>query len=56
MWENFFLVVIEFVINVQLKYLTHIFCLSILSHKLYEKNVFAHIKIHVLIWDNLKKV
>ncbi len=56
MWENFFLVATEFAINVQLKYLIHMFCLSISSHNLHEKNVFAHIKIHVLIWDDFKKV
>jgi hypothetical protein len=34
MWKNLFIITIQFVINVQLKDLTHKFYLSILSHKL----------------------
>jgi hypothetical protein len=40
------------------KDLTNKFCHWILFHKLYKKVSFmcAHIKIHVSIWDELKKV
>jgi len=57
MWENLFLVITQFVTNVQLKYLTHKFCSWISFHKLYKEGAFfyVHIKIHVLIWLNSKK-
>jgi hypothetical protein len=61
MWEKFFLIVTWFATNVQLKDLTHMFCPWIPSHKLYKQGAFfcvlsVHIKIHVPIWDELKKL
>jgi len=57
--KTFFLVANQFVTNVQLKILTHMFYPWISSHKLYKEGVFflcVHIKIHVSIWDEIKKL
>jgi len=43
MWDNFSLIAAQYAINVQLKDLTHMFCLWISSHKLYIKNVFYYV-------------
>jgi hypothetical protein len=57
MW-NCLLIEIQFVNNVKLKHLTHMFCIWISSHKLYKKCVFfcVHIKMHLPIWDGFKKL
>jgi hypothetical protein len=41
MWQNIFLIATQFVINVQLKDLTHKFFPWISFHKLYNKGVFS---------------
>jgi hypothetical protein len=42
MWE-FFPIVTQFAINMQLKYLTHMFCPWFSSHKLYKKGVISSV-------------
>jgi hypothetical protein len=43
MWDNFSLIATQYVINVQLKDLTHMFGLWISSHKLYKESVFYYV-------------
>jgi hypothetical protein len=56
MWENKNLVANQFVINVQLKYLTNLFCFRISRHKSNFKNMFWCSHINISIEDELKSI
>ncbi len=52
LWENLFIVEIQFAIKEQLENLTHMFCFWILNYRLYKEGIFFYV---FTFWDGFKK-
>jgi hypothetical protein len=51
MWEIFFFIIVQFTTNVQLKYLTNMFCPWISFENLYKKGVISWVlKLKYMCW------